>query len=140
MTGDFFQLPPVNKGSQSVKFAFEAEHWKRALRKTFNLTKVFRQRDPGPYCIFCHNLESPKTFVIAEFVDMLNEMRFGRLTQKSISKFRSLQRPIESDDGVSATELYVAVSLGIYSIPQTTYVCGLDFPGGRTSSARTALG
>lgn len=47
VTGDFFQLPPVNKGSQAVKFAFEAEFWKRTIKKTFNLTKVFRQKDPG---------------------------------------------------------------------------------------------
>ena len=41
-----------------------------------------------------------------EFVDMLNEMRFGRLTPSSIAKFRSLSRAIEYDDGLDATELY----------------------------------
>lgn len=46
MTGDFFQLPPVAK-STAVKFAFEAEYWKKSIKKTFNLTKVFRQKDPG---------------------------------------------------------------------------------------------
>lgn len=46
MTGDFFQLPPVAKSS-AVKFAFEAEYWKQTVKKTFNLTKVFRQKDPG---------------------------------------------------------------------------------------------
>ncbi|CAL1714612.1 unnamed protein product [Somion occarium] len=86
VTGDFFQLPPVNKGGQ-VKFAFEAEYWKQAIKNTFNLTQVFRQRDP-------------------EFVDMLNEMRFGRLTQKSIMKFKRLEREIDYEDGVSATELF----------------------------------
>ncbi|KIL69308.1 hypothetical protein M378DRAFT_776094, partial [Amanita muscaria Koide BX008] len=44
VTGDFFQLPPVTKGGQ-VKFAFEAEFWKQTINHTFNLTKVFRQRD-----------------------------------------------------------------------------------------------
>lgn len=38
---------------------------------------------------------------------MLNEMRFGRLTQKSISKFQSLSRKIEYGDGLGPTELYV---------------------------------
>ena len=47
VTGDFFQLPPVNKGSQAVKFAFEAEYWKQTIKQTFNLTQVFRQKDPG---------------------------------------------------------------------------------------------
>ncbi|KAI0825695.1 hypothetical protein BC629DRAFT_1449403 [Irpex lacteus] len=46
VTGDFFQLPPVNKGSAAVRFAFEAEYWKQTIKKTFNLTQVFRQRDP----------------------------------------------------------------------------------------------
>jgi len=40
---------------------------------------------------------------------MLNEMRFGTLTQKSIQAFRSLSRPIEYDDGLGPTELYVLI-------------------------------
>lgn len=86
VTGDFFQLPPVTKGSQGVKFAFEAQMWPETVKKTFNLTKVFRQRDP-------------------EFVDMLNEMRFGRLSEESIAKFRRLEREIVYEDGLGATEL-----------------------------------
>ena len=86
VTGDFFQLPPVMKGGGSVKFAFEAQTWPEIVKKTFNLTKVFRQRDP-------------------EFVDMLNEMRFGRLSAQSIAKFRSLEREIVYEDGLGATEL-----------------------------------
>jgi ATP-dependent DNA helicase PIF1 len=42
---------------------------------------------------------------------MLNEMRFGRLSPKSIVKFRSLQRDIIYEDGLGATELYVHWSL-----------------------------
>lgn len=87
VTGDFFQLPPVAKGSDSrMTFAFEAELWGEAVKNTFNLTKVFRQSDP-------------------EFVDMLNEMRFGRLSAQSIAKFKGLAREVEYDDGVAATEL-----------------------------------
>ena len=74
------------KGSGSVKFAFEAEMWPEIIKKTFNLTKVFRQRDP-------------------EFVDMLNEMRFGELSQKSVAKFQTLSREIVYEDGLGATEL-----------------------------------
>lgn len=44
VTGDFFQLPPVNKGGEP-NFVFEAETWKEAIHKSINLTKVFRQRD-----------------------------------------------------------------------------------------------
>ena len=74
------------KGSGNVKFAFEAETWPDIIKKTFNLTKVFRQRDP-------------------EFVDMLNEMRFGALSHKSVMKFKRLSREIIYEDGLGATEL-----------------------------------
>ncbi|KAJ7117590.1 hypothetical protein C8R44DRAFT_879150 [Mycena epipterygia] len=37
---------------------------------------------------------------------MPNDTRFGRLTQKSIDKFRSLSRPIEYADGLGPTELF----------------------------------
>ncbi|KXN87451.1 ATP-dependent DNA helicase pfh1 [Leucoagaricus sp. SymC.cos] len=87
VTGDFFQLPPVNKAGMSVKFAFEAEHWYTTIKRTFNLTKVFRQKDQ-------------------EFVDMLNEMRFGRLSSKSIARFKSLSRNIIYEDGLGPTELF----------------------------------
>ncbi|THH11327.1 hypothetical protein EW145_g722 [Phellinidium pouzarii] len=87
VTGDFFQLPPVMKGG-NPKFAFEADLWGDTIKQhTYNLTKVFRQKDE-------------------EFVDMLNEMRFGRLSTKSVSRFRSLTREIHYDDGLFATELF----------------------------------
>jgi ATP-dependent DNA helicase PIF1 len=46
VSGDFFQLPPVVKGGQ-VKFAFEDQKWTECIQRTFNLTKVFRQKDQG---------------------------------------------------------------------------------------------
>lgn len=49
VTGDFFQLPPVTRGNAQPKFAFEAERWNETIKRTFNLTKVFRQRDQGAY-------------------------------------------------------------------------------------------
>lgn len=44
MCGDFFQLPPVAKGG-IPKFAFEAQMWSDCVERTFNLTKVFRQKE-----------------------------------------------------------------------------------------------
>lgn len=46
---------------------------------------------------------------------MLNEMRFGRLTPRSIAKFKSLSRESRYDDGMGATELYVLCSCSNYS-------------------------
>ena len=41
----------------------------------------------------------------AEFVNMLNEMRFGTLSQRSIAKFRQLSREIVYEDSIGPTEL-----------------------------------
>jgi ATP-dependent DNA helicase PIF1 len=86
VTGDFFQLPPVSKDNTCL-FAFEAKTWGEVVERTFNLTHVFRQRDE-------------------EFVNMLNEMRFGRLSAKSIGRFKSLARELQFEDGLQATELF----------------------------------
>lgn len=48
VTGDFFQLPPVNKDRAS-KFAFEAASWRAAITQTVLLTQVFRQKDESMY-------------------------------------------------------------------------------------------
>jgi ATP-dependent DNA helicase PIF1 len=37
---------------------------------------------------------------------MLNEMRFGKLSQASITAFKALARPIEYDDGIEPTVLF----------------------------------
>jgi ATP-dependent DNA helicase PIF1 len=50
VTGDFFQLPPVNPNAVS-KFAFEAKCWPLAIKQTVMLTKVFRQKD-GSKCVY----------------------------------------------------------------------------------------
>lgn len=86
VTGDFFQLPPVCKDSRGPKFAFEAEKWK-CLDATIQLRTVFRQKDE-------------------DFVSMLNEMRTGKMSAKTIESFRKLQRPIPYNDGLNPTELF----------------------------------
>ncbi|WVN85357.1 uncharacterized protein L203_100502 [Cryptococcus depauperatus CBS 7841] len=87
VTGDFFQLPPVTKTGIAPKFAFEAEMWNETIGVSVNLTKVFRQKDQ-------------------HFVDMLNEMRFGRLSPQSIASFKALARPLKFDDGIEPTVLF----------------------------------
>lgn len=49
MTGDFFQLPPVVRGGQSSRYAFDAKCWDQIAQEKINLTQVFRQKDPGQY-------------------------------------------------------------------------------------------
>ena len=86
ITGDFFQLPPVNPGG-SMTFAFDAECWNRVVQHKVNLTQVFRQKDES-------------------FVTMLNEMRFGKLSQKTIDAFKKLERVPKYDDDIVPTELF----------------------------------
>lgn len=86
ITGDFFQLPPVPDYQKTAKFSFDAGTWNTSIEHTIGLTQVFRQKDPT-------------------FANMLNEMRLGRLTPKSIDAFRKLSRPLSFADDFEATEL-----------------------------------
>ena len=43
--------------------------------------------------------------MVLAFANMLNEMRLGKLTQKSIDAFRALNRPLSFGDDFEATEL-----------------------------------
>ncbi len=45
LVGDFYQLPPVNKGNEPTLFAFESEAWKEAIKTTIELTHIQRQKD-----------------------------------------------------------------------------------------------
>ncbi|KAJ5312588.1 hypothetical protein PENANT_c007G10586 [Penicillium antarcticum] len=88
VTGDFFQLPPVPEGSnREAKFAFAAATWTTCIQHTILLTNVFRQKDP-------------------EFADMLNEMRLGKISPRTIDAFRKLSRPLDFHDSLEATELF----------------------------------
>lgn len=60
----------------------------------------FIQHDPGRFVKFTY-------ISLSDFVDMLNEMRFGTLSQKSIQKFKALSRDIIYEDGLGPTELCV---------------------------------
>ncbi|KAH3682032.1 hypothetical protein WICPIJ_006997 [Wickerhamomyces pijperi] len=86
--GDFFQLPPVSKEHEApAMFCFESEAWKRTIKHTIVLKTVFRQKGD------------------LEFIDMLNEMRLGKVSPESEKKFRALERPLPFDD-VETAELF----------------------------------
>ncbi|KAH9081888.1 hypothetical protein EDB83DRAFT_2335387 [Lactarius deliciosus] len=40
------------------------------------------------------------------FVDVLNDMRWGKMSKESISKLRQLSRKLVYEDGIEPTELY----------------------------------
>lgn len=64
LCGDFLQLPPVEKRSKDKVFCFESQAWK-GLAFSIELKKVFRQQD-------------------SNFVNILNEIRSGTLSDKSL--------------------------------------------------------
>jgi ATP-dependent DNA helicase PIF1 len=87
VTGDFFQLPPVpDSSNRDVKFAFNAATWNTSIQHTILLTQVFRQKDPV-------------------FAEMLNEMRLGKISPRTIEAFKKLSRPLDFHDALDATEL-----------------------------------
>jgi len=120
--GDFFQLPPVPDTIDGIKrpplFAFEARCWDRCIPYLVTLTKVFRQKD-------------------SSFVDMLNEMRLGRLAGPTVEKFKNLSREVEYSDDIKPTELFPLRKevedanmhrLRALELPQHPYIAR-DFPG-----------
>lgn len=65
LVGDFYQLPPVSKGSETTSFVFESPLWKVIGLETYELTEIVRQKD-------------------SDFQTILNEARKGELTKKSL--------------------------------------------------------
>lgn len=113
MTGDFFQLPPVNKMNSSTKYAFDAQCWAVLVQESICLKQVFRQKDPGALSLTLPwggpgAQDADLLFLRAEFVNMLNEMRFGTLSAKSIQVFQSLtgQSEMEKNSKMPATALF----------------------------------
>lgn len=47
----------------------------------------------------------------AEFIHMLDAIRFGRLTPQIIAAVEKLKRRVVYDDGIEPTELYVSIHL-----------------------------
>lgn len=95
--GDFYQLPPVSKAQinpdgtelkEQSRFTFESEAWKNALTSSIILKQVFRQQGDQT------------------FIDMLNDLRHGRVSEEAESEFRRLSRPLVCPDGIVPTELY----------------------------------
>ena len=96
--GDFYQLPPVVKntnldGSEldfpvEVVFAFESEAWRESIKRNIILKEIFRQKGDQ------------------KFIDMLNEMRKGRVSAESAQEFHKLRRPLECASGIVPAELF----------------------------------
>ncbi len=74
--GDFLQLPPINRDSQNYNFCFNGKVWKDLNFQPFVLEQSFRQND-------------------AEFIRILNNLRFGKVSDDDR---KILESRIKADD------------------------------------------
>lgn len=86
LAGDFFQLPPVSIG-EVLPYAFQANCWRRCVPQVITLQLVFRQTNQ-------------------EFVELLNDMRIGQVSEKNRKLLQSLSREVKYNDEILPTELY----------------------------------
>jgi ATP-dependent DNA helicase PIF1 len=91
LVGDFFQLPPVYKNNdeekKEMRFLFESELWKSMNIPTVVLKEIMRQKDPV-------------------FQKVLDEARFGSLTDKSLQILLDRQKEDWSNLKVKPTLLF----------------------------------
>lgn len=96
LVGDFFQLPPVSKGDEEKRFAFDSEAWIMADLKVCYLTEQHRQSD-------------------TRLMEVLTAMRNGTVTEEHKEIIRSCSKHEKSEtrlythntdvDRLNATEL-----------------------------------
>lgn len=89
--GDFYQLPPVPQdigGIKQFSFIFESLAWRTAIKSSIILKEVFRQKGDQT------------------FIDMLNELRTGIVSNETEREFKRLSRPLQCQAGIVPTELY----------------------------------
>lgn len=85
LTGDFFQLPPVDRDGG---FVFQAQSWPSCIAgNAVLLKKVYRQRDPV-------------------FRRILQHVRMGKCTREDEEMLKSRVGAEFPDDGIAPTELY----------------------------------
>ena len=96
--GDFFQLPPVVRGSSFSELAFEDAVWKNAKILPCVLTTQYRQ-----------NTETDD----AGLLSILSEIRLGRVSSRSHALLMSRNIPVTTDDH---TELFTRnISVDAYN-------------------------
>lgn len=88
LTGDFGQLPPVQKGkSGAPKYLFQDPLWKKLVDDTVVLTNVYRQQDQ-------------------EFVDLLMRIRSNRMTDADVATLRGTASNKLGDGKLKPTVLF----------------------------------
>ena len=75
VVGDFLQLPPVVRGTDEVKFAFESPSWKTFNFKKIELTHIYRTDD-------------------VKFIELLGEIRRGFVDEKVHNHLNEFIKPL----------------------------------------------
>jgi len=86
LSGDFFQLPPVNKKNKEIKFAWQTASWKNADLRNCYLQEKFRYHD-------------------GVLVNILDEIRSGAVSAKTLEVFHNCRNKELSGD-IKITRLY----------------------------------
>ncbi|MFZ1626487.1 MAG: PIF1 family DEAD/DEAH box helicase [Candidatus Moraniibacteriota bacterium] len=83
LCGDFFQLPPVNKGGETIRFAFESAAWQSMGLKICYLEEQHRHEDD----ILKH---------------LLNAIRTSKVTDDVHELLQERAQALDADDGAAA--------------------------------------
>jgi len=86
LTGDFLQLPPVVKGKEERRFAFETSAWQRCINLNIELTQVKRQSDQ-------------------ELVSILTRLRVGQCWDEDTAVLKNTRKNVVEKNGIVATKL-----------------------------------
>jgi len=86
LTGDFLQLPPVVKGDEERRFAFETSAWNRCVQMNIELTEVKRQSDEN-------------------LVTILNRLRLGQCGENETRVLTGTKKNSFLDSGIIPTKL-----------------------------------
>ncbi|MFZ9180847.1 MAG: DEAD/DEAH box helicase [Rickettsiales bacterium] len=84
--GDFLQLPPVNKFNDEIIYCFNSKIWEELNLKNYILTKPFRQLEH-------------------DFIDILNNLRFGNLYPDDQKVLQSRVNIVDPNQVIKATIL-----------------------------------
>ena len=87
MVGDFFQLPPVVKGDEERRFAFETSAWQRCVQLNIELTQVKRQSD-------------------ASLVEILTRLRRGHCSEADAELLAKTRKNSLAVNGIVPTKLF----------------------------------
>ncbi|CAF0857018.1 unnamed protein product [Brachionus calyciflorus] len=87
ISGDFLQLPPVTRyKEEKKKFCFQASTWSECINSTIQLTKIKRQED-------------------TQFIDLLEEIRFGRCSEKTAELLEKSKNKVFKNKEILPTKL-----------------------------------